>query len=99
MRMHWDSIPSSKPGLAAIFSPPHIRWNVIKTRFMNPYCSDWRNFETWYEDGSRSALERANTIWKQILREYEKPPIDPAVDDELKAYIAKRKEQIKQEGA
>ena len=67
--------------------------------FYEPILSDWRNFETWYEDGSRSALERANTIWKQILHEYEKPPIDPAVDEELKAYMAKRKEQIKQQGA
>jgi len=29
-----------------------------------------------------------------LLNEYEKPPIDPAIEEELEAYITKRKEQI-----
>lgn len=33
--------------------------------------------------------------WQQILREYEKPEIDPAVEEELQAYMAKRKETDK----
>ncbi len=67
--------------------------------FYQPILSDWRNYETWRDDGRHSALERANRIWKQILREYEKPPMDPAIDEQLHAYMAKRKEQIKTEGA
>ncbi len=66
--------------------------------FYQPILSDWRNFETWRDDGSYTAVQRANRIWKQILREYEKPEIDPAVEEELQAYMAKRKEQIKIEG-
>ncbi|AXI53355.1 Glycine betaine methyltransferase (plasmid) [Pseudoseohaeicola sp. NH-UV-7] len=65
-----------------------------ETAFYKPILSDWRNFETWEEDGAKTATQRANTIWKQLLREYEKPPIDPAVEEELEAYVAKRKEQI-----
>jgi len=34
----------------------------------------------------------ATKIWKQLLADYEEPPIDPAVVDELDAFIAKRKE-------
>ncbi len=69
-----------------------------KDAFYEPMLSDWRNYETWRDDGSRTALDRANEIWKQILREYEKPPIDPAIEDELQAFMAKRKEQIKAKG-
>ena len=29
-----------------------------------------------------------------VLNEYEKPPIDPAIEEELEAYVTKRKEQI-----
>ena len=65
-----------------------------ETAFYQPILSDWRNFETWRDDGARSATERANTIWKRILAEYEKPPIDPAIEEELQAYMAKRKEEI-----
>lgn len=62
--------------------------------FYNPMLSDWRNFETWRDDGARNATERANIIWKQLLKDYEQPPLDPAIDEELKAYVAKRKEEI-----
>ena len=62
--------------------------------FYSPILSDWRNFETWREDGAKTATQRANSIWKQLLDEYEKPPIDPAVEEELEAYVARRKEEL-----
>lgn len=65
-----------------------------ETAFYTPMASDWRNFETWEEDGAKTATERANGIWKQLLADYEKPPIDPAIEEELQAYMAKRKEEI-----
>ena len=60
---------------------------------MNPLVSDWRNFELWEESGSKTTTERANLIWKRLLDEYEKPPIDPAIEEELQAYMARRREQ------
>ncbi|HTI44832.1 MAG TPA: trimethylamine methyltransferase family protein [Candidatus Nitrosotalea sp.] len=32
-------------------------------------------------------------MWKQLLSDYTQPAIDPAIDEELKAFVAKRKEQ------
>lgn len=61
-----------------------------ETAFYAPILSDWRNFETWAEDGSRTATDRANTIFKQLLTEYEPPAIDPAVAEELDAFVARR---------
>jgi len=69
-----------------------------ETAFYAPLLSDWRNFETWEEDGAKTATQRANGIWKQLLAEYEKPPIEPAIEDELKAYMAKRREEISRTG-
>ena len=37
------------------------------------------------------AAQRANAIWKRMLREYEAPPIDPGIDEALGEFIAKRK--------
>lgn len=65
-----------------------------ESAFYAPILSDWRNFEAWHEDGGRTATERANAIWKKLLRDYEKPPIDPAVEEELNAYVARRKQEI-----
>ena len=39
----------------------------------------------------RDAAQRANAIWKRMLSEYEAPAIDPAVDEALIDYIARRK--------
>lgn len=62
--------------------------------FYQPILSDWRNFETWSDAGAKSATQRANLIWKKVLNDYQKPPIDQAVEEELEAYVARRKETI-----
>ncbi len=66
---------------------------LYETAFYSPLLSDWRNFETWEESGSETATERANGIWKRLLEDYEPPPIDPAVDEELKAFVTRRKRE------
>jgi trimethylamine--corrinoid protein Co-methyltransferase len=62
--------------------------------FYAPLVSDWRNFETWREDGSKTATVRANAIWKKLLKEHELPPLDSGAAEALEAYVAKRKEEI-----
>ena len=64
-----------------------------ETAFYSPLISDWRNNETWVEAGSPTAFERANRIYQETLAHYERPPIDPAVEEELDAFVAKRKEE------
>jgi trimethylamine--corrinoid protein Co-methyltransferase len=61
--------------------------------FYAPLLSDWRNFETWSEDGALDATRRAHRIWQALLAEYEAPPMDPAVAEELEAFVARRKEE------
>ena len=65
-----------------------------ETAFYAPMLADWRNFESWREAGGKSAYERANGIWKQLLADYQPPPIDPAIEEALQAYVARRKEAI-----
>ncbi len=64
-----------------------------ETAFYSPFLSDWRNYEQWELDGSKWTAQRANKVWKDILAEFEAPPIDPAIDEELQAFVAKRKEE------
>ena len=62
--------------------------------FYNPLVSDWRNFESWEEAGSPSAADHANRIWKQLLREYEAPPMAQDRREELDAFVQRRKVEI-----
>ncbi len=64
-----------------------------ETAFYAPILSDWRNFESWREAGSLTAAQRANVIWKQLLADYQQPPLDPAIDEALKAFVEKRKRE------
>ena len=59
--------------------------------FYAPVLSDWRNFETWQEAGEPTAIQRANTVWKQRLQTYQPPPLDPAIKEELDNFVEKRK--------
>ena len=63
----------------------------FETAFYAPMVSNWDNHENWLQRGSVTARERANVVWKQLLREYEKPAIDPAVDEALRDYVERRK--------
>jgi trimethylamine--corrinoid protein Co-methyltransferase len=61
-----------------------------RTAFHKPMLSDWRNYETWEEAGSPQVPEKANRIWKELLAAYEPPPMDPAIHEELEAFVARR---------
>lgn len=61
-----------------------------RTAFYAPFVSDWSNFGQWIEAGAKTATERANAIWKQVINDFEPPTIDPAKVEELDAFIAKR---------
>ncbi len=52
---------------------------------------DSDSFEAWTDRGGKDTRERAHTLWTRILEDYEKPPINSAVDEELTAYCARRK--------
>ena len=69
-----------------------------ETAFYRPMLSDWRNFETWAEDGARTATERANRIWKELLAAYEPPPLDPGAAEAIDAFIARRRTEIEAAG-
>lgn len=68
-----------------------------KNAFYTPFLSDWQNSESWAEAGAKDATARATDIWPKILKEFEPPATDPAVVEELEAYMAKRKEQLGKE--
>ncbi|MGB3176780.1 MAG: trimethylamine methyltransferase family protein, partial [Albidovulum sp.] len=61
--------------------------------FYAPLVSNWDNYGSWVERGSVTARDRANTIWKQMLSEYEEPVLDIATVEELDSYIKRRKRE------
>jgi trimethylamine--corrinoid protein Co-methyltransferase len=87
-----DAIADVGPG-GHFFGTAHTL-ERYETAFYRPILSDWRNFETWQADGSRTATQRANTIWKELLAEASPPTLDPGVAEALDAFIVRRKREI-----
>ena len=69
----------------------------FETAFWRSELADNNSFEQWEEEGSQTAAQRANARWKQMLADYEPPPIDDAVDAELRDYMARRKAEMPDE--
>jgi trimethylamine--corrinoid protein Co-methyltransferase len=69
---------------------PHTQAN-FESAFYRSNIADNNSVEQWQEEGSKDAATRANAIWKKMLAEYEPPPLDPAIDEALRAFIDKRK--------
>ncbi len=72
------------------FGTPHTQARY-RDAFYAPLISDWRNFESWQEAGSPTAIDKANRLFKDVLAAYEPPPLDPAIAEELDAFVVRRK--------
>jgi trimethylamine--corrinoid protein Co-methyltransferase len=68
--------------------------NNFKTAFYRSPISDNNSYEQWQSEGSKDHTQRANAQWKKVLAEYEAPPLDPAIDEALLAYIQQRKDSM-----
>ena len=62
--------------------------------FYDAVLSDTQNFETWTDRGAEDMVQRANAKWKRDLDRYEAPLLDQAVDEELRDFMARRKEAL-----
>ncbi|MFT5505205.1 MAG: trimethylamine--corrinoid protein Co-methyltransferase [Gammaproteobacteria bacterium] len=65
-----------------------------KTANYRAELADTKSFEQWTEDGSKDMQQRAYERWNQMLSDYEMPYIDPAIDEALLEFMAKRKASL-----
>lgn len=85
----FDALKEVGPGglwLAADHTMAHFKeWQYISPLFIA------RDFTTWEAAGAEETAARANRRWKQLLDSYEDPGLDPDVDAELQAFMARRR--------
>lgn len=81
-----DAFP---PASRHFFGAQHTQ-DRYTTAFYSPFLSDWTNYKGWEEAGSVRTPERAHRLWKKILEEFEAPPLDEAIAEELDAFVERR---------
>lgn len=84
-----ESYREAGPG-ENFLSTRHTTEHFAAANFL-PGIAEAGPYETWAEGGRQSAEERANARWKAMLAAYAPPAIDPAIEGELGAFIARRK--------
>jgi trimethylamine--corrinoid protein Co-methyltransferase len=62
----------------------------FQTAFFMPELLDNNSFEQWELDGAKDANARALEAAQRMLESYQAPPLDPAVDEALLAFIRER---------
>ena len=83
------AIAATGPGQHFLGSE-HTQANFMSALF-RPETPDNNSYEQWKEAGAQDTAQRANALWKSHLEGYQDPGLDPAIDEELQAYIAMRK--------
>ncbi|MBI4168994.1 MAG: trimethylamine methyltransferase family protein, partial [Acidobacteria bacterium] len=66
----------------------------FRTEFYFPNLADTEAYETWAKKGSRDAYARASERCKKLLASYREPTLDPAIDEALREFVARRKREI-----
>ena len=87
-----DAIREVGPG-SHYLGCAHTQAN-FETAFWRSQITDNNSYEQWRDDGEKDASKRANALWKKMLNDYEAPALDSGLDDQLQAFMAKRKEAL-----
>lgn len=84
----FDAIAATEPG-GHFFAAQHTM-ERYRSAFYSPLLSDWRNFGEWSNDGAKTAVRRANEIWKSTLAVFEAPVLCPSTEEALFEFVEQR---------
>jgi trimethylamine---corrinoid protein Co-methyltransferase len=66
----------------------------FRTCFYRPLLSSSENYERWMRNGGADTAGRARTIYQRTLDQFEAPPLDDAVRQELEEYVVRRRREL-----
>ena len=66
----------------------------FETAFWTSKISDNSTFEQWSSEGETNQMDRAGNIAKKLLDSYVPPEIDQSIDEALRSFIEKKKEEL-----
>ena len=87
-----DAFLENEPGVN-FFGTAHTLRNFETANYMSD-LADTSSYEQWCDAGSLTMEQRANVRWKQMLKAYEAPKLDVAVDEAVQDFISRRKKSM-----
>jgi trimethylamine--corrinoid protein Co-methyltransferase len=71
----------------------HTQANFENAFYRSP-IADNNSVEQWEAEGSLDTTQRANALWKKQLADYQAPELDPAIDEALLDFVARKKDSM-----
>ncbi|MCV3270939.1 trimethylamine methyltransferase family protein [Roseobacter sinensis] len=71
----------------------HTQQN-FKSAFWKSDLLDYKPFETWEDEGARDTQTLASLRVEKLLGDYQQPPLDPAINEALSDFIARKKAEM-----
>jgi len=71
----------------------HTQANFENAFYRSP-IADNNSVEQWEAEGALDTTQRANALWKKQLAEYQAPELDPAIDEALLDFVARKKNSM-----
>lgn len=87
-----DAIQEVGPG-GHYLGCAHTQAN-FKTAFWRSELLDYQAFETWEEQGARDTKALAAAKMDKMLAAYSAPPLDPQIQSDLEAFVARRRAEL-----
>ncbi len=87
-----DMIAAVGPG-GHHFGTPHTQARY-STEFFQPALADRQGYDSWLEAGGLDVVQRANAVWKELLAQYQPPPLDRAIREALQDFVARREREL-----
>jgi trimethylamine---corrinoid protein Co-methyltransferase len=85
----FEALKEVGPG-GLYLASPHTMSHFKEWLYMSPLFTT-QDAATWQSLGAQDTQQRASDAWKKLLDSYEDPGIDDAIDEELRAYVERRK--------
>jgi len=87
-----SAVPDVGPG-GHYLGHPHTQDN-FQTAYFMPELLDNNSIEQWAAEGSTEITARALAHARKLLADYQMPALDPAKDEAMRDYIARREREI-----
>ena len=88
-----ESIAAVGPG-GHHFGTAHTQAR-FDSEFFATALADRSGYDSWLAGGGHDTAQRAHGMWRQLLAQYSEPPMDPALREELRAYVARRSIELR----
>jgi trimethylamine--corrinoid protein Co-methyltransferase len=62
--------------------------------FYETAVADRLGYEAWVAAGKQDTQQRARAVWQGLLKEYEQPPLDLAIQEALADFVARREQEL-----